>query len=54
MTDLPDETKETLMEVLRHAASEEKAVIEFTKTDGTLYAKEITDHVSELEAIVNE
>lgn len=49
MTDLPDETKETLMQVLSHAASQEKAIIEFTKTDDTLHAKEITEHVVELE-----
>jgi len=54
MVDLPDETKETMMEVLRHAASQDRAVIEFTKDDGELHAKELTDHVSELEDIVNE
>lgn len=54
MTDLPPETKETLLEVLSHAVSQEKAVIEFTTTDGTLYAKEITDHVDELEDYVND
>ncbi len=54
MTDLPDETKETLMNVLSHAASMDRSVIEFTTTDGELYATEITDHVAELEEIVNE
>jgi len=54
MTKLPDETKETMMEVLRHAASQNRAVIEFTKDDGELHAKELTDHVTELEDIVNE
>lgn len=54
MVDLPDETKETLMEVLQHAASQDRAVIEFTKDGGELHAKELTDHVSELENIVNE
>lgn len=49
MTKLPNETKEKLMEVLSHAASQEKAVIEFVKEDDTLYAMEITKHVAELE-----
>lgn len=49
MTELPDETKETLMEVLQHAASQESAVIEFSVSDGTLYATEITEHVARLE-----
>lgn len=49
MTDLPDETKETILDVLGHAASQDRAVIEFTKTDDTLYASEITEHVAELE-----
>jgi len=49
MVGLPDETKETLMEVLSHAASNEQTVIEFTREDGSLYAKEITDHVNQLE-----
>lgn len=50
---LPDETKETLMSVLQRAASQDKAVIEFEKTDGELYATEITEHVAELEEMVN-
>lgn len=37
------------MEVLSHAAGNDKAVIEFTTTDGTLYASEITEHVQRLE-----
>lgn len=53
MTDLPDETKETLIEVLSHAAGNDRSVIEFTTNDGTLYASEITDHVEELEKIAN-
>jgi hypothetical protein len=47
--ELSDEAKETLTNVLQHAASQDKAVIEFTKTDGELYAKEITEHVAVLE-----
>lgn len=54
MIELPDETKDTLMTVLRHAASQERAVVEFTQTDGSLYAKEITDHVEEMEEIIND
>lgn len=54
MTDLPEKTKETLMDVLSHAASQDRSVIEFTKTDDTLHAKEITEHVAELEEIVND
>jgi hypothetical protein len=54
MVDLPDETKDTLLSVLSHAAANERAVVEFTNEDGTLYAKDITDHVAELENIVNE
>jgi len=54
MTRLPEETKDKLMEVLSHAASQEKAVIEFTRTDDTLYATEITEHVNEMEEMVND
>ena len=54
MTTLSDEAKETLTEVLQHAASKEKSVIEFTNDDGVLRAKEITERVEELEEIVNE
>jgi len=54
MTELSDQMKDTLTGVLSHAASQDRAVIEFTKSDGTLYASEITDHVAELEEIVNE
>jgi hypothetical protein len=50
MTELPDETKEELMSVLRHAAAAERSVIEFTTEDGELHAMDITDHVKELES----
>lgn len=49
MTDLPDDTKETFMEVLQHASAEGKAVIEFHVEDNTLHAAEITEHVARLE-----
>lgn len=54
MTELPEETKQKLTEVLSHAASQNRAVIEFKKEDDALYASEITEHVAELEDIVNE
>ena len=49
MTKLSEEVKETLLEVLQHAASKDKSVIEFTNDDGVLRAKEITEHVEILE-----
>lgn len=52
MTDtvnLPDETKETLMAIMKHAASKDRTVIEFTVDDGALNAKEISEHVEVLE-----
>lgn len=49
MTELSDSAKETLTEVLQHAASKDKSVIEFTNDDGVLRAKEITEHVEVLE-----
>jgi hypothetical protein len=49
MTALPDETKATLLEVLSHAASQDRAVIEFQKKDDSLHAAEITEHVNRLE-----
>lgn len=52
--DLPDETKDTLLTVLQHASSKDRSVIEFTTNDGELFAKEITEHVSELEDSVND
>ncbi len=54
MTDLPKETKAKLIEVLSHAASQDRSVIEFERKDGALYAAEITEHVAELEDMVNE
>ena len=50
VVDLPEETKDTLLQVLKHAAGNERAVIEFQKNDGELFAMEITEHVEELEA----
>lgn len=47
--DLPDDTKETLVGILEHAASNERAVIEFQKEDGQLIAADITEHVAALE-----
>lgn len=47
---LPDETKKTLLSIMRHAASKDRAVVEFTTDDGSLNAKEITDHVEVLES----
>lgn len=52
--DVPDETKETLLSILSHAASQDRSVIEFTRTDGEMHAKDITEHVKELEEIVND
>jgi hypothetical protein len=52
--DVPDETKETLLSILSHAASQDRSVIEFTTDDGTVHAKEITNHVEKLEDIVND
>lgn len=52
--EVPEATKKTLMNVLKHAASEEKAVIEFQNDGGELYATEITEHVEKLEEMMNE
>lgn len=42
--------KETLLNILRHAASKDRTIVEFTREDGELkYAKEITEHVEALE-----
>lgn len=49
MTELPDKTKDELMQVLSHAASQDRAVIEFHEEDGSLHAAEITEHVERLE-----
>ena len=46
---LPDETKETLLNILQVAASRERTVVEFRTEDGELSAIEITDHVETLE-----
>lgn len=46
---LPQETKDVLMDILQRAASQDRAVIEFQKTDGELHAMDITDHVETLE-----
>jgi hypothetical protein len=48
--DLSDEVKETLMNVLRHAASEDRSVIEFRSDGENLTAAEITKHVETLES----
>lgn len=48
--DLPDDTKETLMAIMKHAASKDRTVIEFTVDDGALNAKEITEHLEVLES----
>lgn len=47
--DLPDETKETLMAIMKHAASKDRTVVEFTVDEGALNAKEITEHIEVLE-----
>jgi len=52
--DVPDETKETLLSILSHAASQDRSVIEFKRVDGEIHAQEITDHVAKLEEIVND
>lgn len=54
MPELADSAKEKLAEILAHVASQERTVVEFEQVDGTLYASDITNHVDELEAIVNE
>jgi hypothetical protein len=46
---LPDETKDVLMDILRRAASQDRAVIEFKTRDGELHAMDITEHVEVLE-----
>jgi hypothetical protein len=46
---LPPETKDILMDILRRAASQDRAVIEFKKRDGELHAMDITEHVAVLE-----
>lgn len=48
--DLPDETKETLLSIMRHAASKDRTVVEFAVDEGALNAKEITEHVEVLES----
>lgn len=48
--DLPEETKETLLSIMRHAASKDRTVVEFTVDDGALNAKEITEHLEVLES----
>lgn len=55
----PSETKEALMEILRRAASQDRTVVEFQRTEGEngpvlSHAAEITEHVNKLEEIVNE
>lgn len=52
--DLPQQTKDTLLDVLSKAAGQERSVIEFTLNDGELYGKEITEHVEILEENQNE
>lgn len=48
-TKLPQETKETLLDILKRAATQDRAIIEFQKNDGELHAADITEHVDRLE-----
>jgi len=40
---------ESVRDVLKHAASQKRCVIEFEVVDGQLIAKDITEHVEVLE-----
>jgi hypothetical protein len=48
--ELSDDVKDTIMSVLRHAASQDRSVIEFRSDGENLTAAEITEHVETLES----